>query len=393
MNPTVRPSRGIEETVTSRYQDLFGKQPDVVVQSPGRINFLGEHTDYNNGFVMPAAIDRGIWFAIGESTSNKSVIYSVKYNQQLEIDQNNPARVASPEWANYLLGILHQVSDRNISIRSFNCVFHGDLPTGAGLSSSAAMECGFVFAIDRLLDLRIPRREMIDMAQWAEHHYVGVKCGIMDQFASMMGQKDHVIALDCQTLDYSYFPIDLSNHSIVLCDSGVKHTLASSEYNTRREECERGVQLLKNRFPWIASLRDVTPEMIITNKSLLPQPIFNRCLYVTQENERVKTAQGYLTQNNLQAFGELMFQTHTGLTRLYEVSCAELDLLVEQARQHKSVLGSRMMGGGFGGCTINIVDQNYIAEFVSSVTRAYHSAFQKNLATYIVRIDNGTSVA
>lgn len=381
----------VGQTVESKFAKLFGGRP-LVVNSPGRINLIGEHTDYNQGFVMPAAIDKGIRFAIGRRSDSTSVIHSIKYDQSLSIDQSNPEKILSPVWANYLLGILFKLKETGFNIPPFNCVFHGDLPTGAGMSSSAAMECGFIFALDQLFELKLARHDMITMAQWAEHHYADVKCGIMDQFASMMGRKDNVIVLDCRSMEYTYFPIHLRDHYLLLCDSGVKHSLASSEYNTRRNECGLGVEILHKKFSFIRSLRDVSAAMVEENKALLPEKVYKRCLYVTQENDRVLNAQENLRLGQLSSFGEKMFRTHEGLSGLYEVSCTELDFLVEHAKKYPGVLGARMMGGGFGGCTLNIIERKISDEFIQSASQAYQSAFGTTLATHIVSVADGTSI-
>lgn len=381
----------MNNSVRTKFGELFGGNP-LVINSPGRINLIGEHTDYNNGFVMPAAIDKGIRFAIDFQKGDTSSIYSLKYDEMITVHRSSLQRRPNVEWPNYLLGILFRLNESGYEIPSFNCVFDGDLPTGSGLSSSAAMECGFVYALDQLFDLGLKRADMIQMAQWAEHNYAGVKCGIMDQFASMMGKKDNAILLDCQSLEHHYFPIDLTGYHLLLCDSGVKHSLASSEYNTRRKECEQGVEILKNVFPLVRSLRNASPAMVTDQKDRLPENVYKRCLYVTQEIARVLQAKEDLSNGRLREFGELMFKTHGGLSRLYEVSCPELDFLVDHARQDPSVLGARMMGGGFGGSTLNIIDQNATEGFIESLGKKYKKAFGVDLKTHVVTIADGTSV-
>lgn len=381
----------VNEAVKEKFISLFSSDP-MMVHSPGRINLIGEHTDYNNGFVMPAAINKGIQFAFGQSKRPQSIIFSIRYNQFFSIDHSSLGEVASPLWANYFLGILYQLQAKGLQVKPFTCVFDGDLPLGAGLSSSAAMECGFIYALNEMNDLKLSKLRMIQMAQWAEHNYVGVQCGIMDQFSSMMGKANHAMVLDCRNLTYNYFQLDLKSYCILLCDTKVKHTLASSEYNTRRWECETGVQILQTLYPNIKSLRDAKLENLVPNKDLFPEKIYDRCLYVIEENERVKTASEDLRNGELKAFGEKMFLTHTGLSELYEVSCPELDFLVNEAKNFSSVIGSRMMGGGFGGCTINIIEQHAVGEFVHTIRQRYKDAFGMELATYFVSIGNGTSV-
>jgi len=381
----------VNTEVRNKFIELFSESP-MIIHSPGRINLIGEHTDYNNGFVMPAAIDKGIQFAVAPSKAKQSMIYSLKFNEFYSIDHTNLSKVKSPEWANYLLGVLYQMESRGLKVKPFNCVFDGDLPLGAGLSSSAAMECGFAFAINELSGFKLTQLEMIHMAQWAEHNYVGVRCGIMDQFTSMMGLAGHAMVLDCQWLTYKYFPIMLEDYALVLCDTNVKHSLASSEYNARREDCEQGVLILQSKFPSIKSLRDVSSDMLIDNRELLPPEIFNRCSYVVHENERVINASMDLKNGKLVDFGKKMFQTHEGLSKLYEVSCEELDFLVEQAKDFSGAIGARMMGGGFGGCTINIVRQDRVGEFIFQLKRKYKNEFDTELTTHVVKTGNGTSV-
>lgn len=380
-----------EESVNSKFLELY-ETPPLIVHSPGRINLIGEHTDYNNGFVMPAAIDKGIQIALAPSKLKHSSLYSLKYDETFIFDILDPQKVENPAWANYLLGIIFQLQSRSLRIDNFNCAFDGDLPTGAGLSSSAAMECGFVFGLNEIFDLRLSKLHMIHIAQWAEHNYVGVKCGIMDQFTSMMGEQGQVIVLDCQSLTYKYYPLELGDYCLVLCDTQVKHSLASSEYNTRRAECELGVEILRTKYPEITSLRDVTMEMLDENKGSLPVEVLDRCIYVVQENDRVLKASQDLESGDLISFGEKMFLTHEGLSKLYEVSCPELDFLVDNAKVLFGVIGARMMGGGFGGCTINIIKQSRADDFIFEMKKLYKQKFTMELSTHIVKTGNGTSI-
>jgi galactokinase len=381
----------LEKEIRSQFISLFHKEP-LLVRSPGRINLIGEHTDYNDGFVMPAAIDKQIIFAIAPSDSGQSSVYAVRYKQQVTLDTENPQKVEKPAWANFLLGILHQLKKENMPVMPFNCVFGGDVPLGAGLSSSAALECGFAFALNELYQLNMPKMELIKIAQWSEHNYVGVMCGIMDQFASVMGKEDHVIVLDCRSLTYHYSPIDLKEHTIILCDTKVKHSLVDSEYNTRRSECETGVNTLKKYYAAVKSLRDVSMDMLDKHKHEFPGKVYNRCRYVVGEISRVQEASRDLENEDLKAFGKKMYETHEGLSTLYEVSCKELDFLVEEAKKSDAVLGARMMGGGFGGCTINIVKKEAAGKFTDHLTKVYKQAFSIDLETYVVRIKEGTSV-
>jgi galactokinase len=379
------------QEVQSKFNQLY-KQKPIVVRAPGRINLIGEHTDYNDGFVMPAAINYDTVFAIAEATDGVSEVYSVKYDETFKVNLENPQPVESPAWVNYLLGVLKQFLMKGLSVKPFKCAFGGDVPLGAGLSSSASVECGFAFALNELNGHNLPKETMMYMAQWAEHNFAGVMCGIMDQFASMMGKKGHVIVLDCRSMEYHYSPINLPDHDIVLCDTKVKHSLVDSEYNSRRSECERGVAILSRHYPEVKSLRDVTEEMILKHKSELTGKMYDRCLYVVQEIRRVQEASADLKANHLDAFGQKMFATHEGLSKLYEVSCEELDFLVALAREFGSVVGARMMGGGFGGCTINIIPKSETNKFIAFASKAYQDKFGHDMASYIVSVEDGTGI-
>lgn len=377
--------------VKKRFLEVYPGEP-VLVRSPARINLIGEHTDYNDGFVMPAAVDKEIVFAIAPSPESVSRIFSLNFQEEALVDLHETHKVEQPSWLNYLLGILHQLREHGYVLKSFNCVIGSTVPAGAGMSSSAALECGFVYALDVINRLKLDKIDMIKMSQWSEHHYAGVQCGIMDQFSSMMGKENHVFVLDCRSLDFQYFPIDLPDHTIVLLNSNVKHSLASSEYNTRRQECEEGVKILNQYDPSINSLRDVTMAMLVEYKTELPRVVYDRCRYVVEEIARVQQASDDLQRNDIQAFGRKMFETHKGLSKLYDVSCAELDYLVEQARTFDGVLGARLMGGGFGGCTINILKNDRVEPFIKETRENYRKTFNIDLPSYIVKIKDGTSV-
>ncbi|MBL0745457.1 galactokinase [Chryseolinea lacunae] len=375
----------------NKFLELYHQEP-LVVRSPGRINLIGEHTDYNEGFVMPAAIDREILVGISSAQGPKATLYSVKHDETVTFDVNNPEKVENPAWANYLLGVVRQFVDKGYDLKPFHAIIGGNVPTGAGLSSSAALECGFAFAVDQLHGFQVPKLDLIHMAQWAEHHYVGVKCGIMDQFSSMMGAAGQAFVLDCRSLSYRYFPVDLKDYTIVLCDTMVKHSLANSAYNTRRSECEKGVAILKEHYPAVRSLRDVTADMLQAHRDEFPGKVYDRCIYIVAENERVLQASEDLAKGNLNAFGQRLYASHDGLSRLYEVSCLELDFLVDEAKKFGGVLGARMMGGGFGGCTINIVKKDRVNEFIDTLKAAYQHTIHREMVGYVVALKDGTSI-
>jgi galactokinase len=381
---------GFVQQIIRHFLEQVGSEP-MLVRSPGRINLIGEHTDYNDGFVMPAAINKEIVFAIGPSQDHVSRIFAFDLQEHVEVDIRNPQPVTAPLWANYLLGVVRQLVDRGLSLKPFSCVFGGNIPAGSGLSSSAALECGFAVALQELNSLKLSKTEMAKIGQWSEHHFVGVRCGIMDQFANMMGQANQVIKLDCKSMEYQYLPLALNDHAIVLFNSGVKHSLASSEYNVRRAECEEAVQILKATYPVVQSLRDASVEMLNQMREKFSEAVFNRSCYVVEEIERVQLAGADLLRNDLRSFGKRMFETHDGLSRLYAVSCEELDFLVSQVSQRPEIPGSRMMGGGFGGCTINIIHNQAVAGTIDRVSEAYRKKFHQDLECYTVQTADGTS--
>jgi galactokinase len=362
----------------------------IVIRSPGRINLIGEHTDYNNGFVLPAAIDKAVYVVIEKKSDNNISLYSVDFNESVEIELAAIKPVPG-HWSTYILGVVDQLIKRKHLIGGFKLSIYGDVPLGAGLSSSAAVECAAAFALNELFELGIAKIELAKIGQLAEHVYAGVKCGIMDQFASVFGKKDRVIRLDCRSLEYEYFPVDLTGFKIVLLDTQVKHSLASTEYNTRRHQCEEGVVIIKKKYPEVESLRDVTINMIeecISHDTI----IYDRCRYVVEENNRLLEGCNDLKRGSLKSFGEKMFATHKGLSEQYEVSCKELDFLVEVVSGMPDVIGARMMGGGFGGCTINIIKEEKVEEVIKNAGDKYRMTIQKDLKAYIVQIEDGTSI-
>ncbi len=365
--------------------------PELYVKSPGRINLIGEHTDYNMGFVLPAAIDKAIYIAIGKRPDSEIHLTAADLNESFSIAINELEK-SSLEWPNYIMGIVQQLMKGGYQVGGFNAVITGDVPLGAGLSSSAAVECATVFALNELFGLGLSKLEMVKLSQRAENQFVGLQCGIMDMFASMFGKADSVIQLDCRSLDFHYSPFNQTGIKIVLLDTCVKHSLASSEYNVRRKECEEGVRFLQGKYPAVASLRDVTIEMLEELQVGVNGKVFDRCKFIVEEIKRLQDACLNLEQNDLVAFGKKMYDTHEGLSKLYQVSCEELDFLADVAKGNPHVLGARMMGGGFGGCTINLVEESAVDSFISAAELAFQKAFNTNLKSYIVSIGDGTSV-
>jgi galactokinase len=363
----------------------------LIVRSPGRVNIIGEHTDYNEGFVLPAAIDKAAYVAIAKRTDDKVGMYATAFQEDFEISLQK-IKTTTLGWPNYILGVIDQIQKSGVTLGGFNLLVDGDIPIGAGLSSSAALECATLFAITELFGLQFTKTQMAYMAQKAEHDFAGVNCGLMDMFASLFGKEGHVIKLDCRSLEYEYVPLDIKGYKILLLNTNVKHQLSSSEYNTRRIQCEQGITWIQQQEPTVNSLRDATIKML--EKYVLPKDalIYNRCKYVVEENARLLSACDDLQNGNIEALGEKMFATHEGLKSLYEVSCPELDYLVDQVRGNPAVLGARMMGGGFGGCTINIVKEEAIESLVASLQPLYEKHTQKPLSHYIASIEQGTSM-
>ena len=373
-----------------KFRSLFNSEP-LLIRSPGRVNIIGEHTDYNEGFVLPAAIDKAIYIAIGKRDDDTIHLYAQDYQQSHEVTLTT-VTPSDKHWPNYILGVVDQLQKRGYNPGGFNLVIDGDVPLGAGLSSSAAVECATAFALNELFKLVIEKIEMVKMAQLAEQTFAKVMVGIMDQFASMFGKQGHVIKLDCRSLEYEYVPLDLKGIKILLLNTNLKHSLASSEYNTRRQQCEQGVAWVKETHPGVKSLRDVTMEMLDKNVASKDQIIFRRCKYVVEENIRLLEGCEDLKSGNIDALGKKMFRTHEGLSKEYEVSCKELDYLVEYVKDNSSVLGARMMGGGFGGCTINLVKEESIDDLVKNISKDYQQAMNLELSAYIAGIEDGTSV-
>lgn len=373
--------------VAKKFQEIFHQKPNLFY-SPGRINLIGEHVDYNNGFVMPGAIDKGIWYAVAPNNTNTIHVHSADMNEDLQISLNEIHKIEG--WKNYILGVVDQMQKRSFAIGGFNAVFGGNLSVGAGMSSSAAVECGLAVALNTIFNLNISRVDIALLCQKAEHTFPGVKCGIMDQFANMMGVKDHVLLLDCDSLEYEALPFNMKDYCIVLINSKVHHELAGGEYNKRRKQCEDGLQLLKQKYSSAKNFRDIKPEQVESEKQVLGEEVYTRCLYVTQEIERTQKAAAFLKENNMEGFGKLMFDTHEGLSKLYNVSCPELDFLVEEAKHYPEIIGSRLMGGGFGGCTINIIRKSAINTVPEQIMKHYKTKFDINSEMYVVSLSDGT---
>lgn len=376
--------------IETNFLRLFSEKP-LIVRSPGRVNIIGEHTDYNEGFVLPAAIDKAVYVGVSKREDAEIHLYAVDFKETYTSSLTTLAPTEKG-WPNYILGVVDQLQKAGLVLSGFNLVVDGDVPLGAGLSSSAAVECATALALNELFSLGLERMAMVKMAQMAEHTYAGVKCGIMDQFASMMGRKDQVMRLDCRSLQFEYVPLKLEGYKILLLNTNVKHSLSSSEYNTRRAQCEQGVAWVKEHHPEVHSLRDVTMEMLDRYVAPKDALIYKRCKYVVEENTRLLTGCEDLKRGDLAALGKKMFLTHEGLSKDYEVSCPELDFLVNAVKNNPNVVGARMMGGGFGGCTINLVKEDAIDSLVELLSKTYRAACDLELSAYVAQVENGSEV-
>lgn len=378
--------------ISTLFRDHFGTSP-ILVESPARVNLIGEHTDYNNGFVLPAAIDKMIVLALAPNNRNQIRLHAADMDQpEFETDITDQLQKSGMGWPDYILGVVDQLQKRGYHVSGFDCLFGGDIPIGAGLSSSAALEGGILTGLSALFDLNLTKLQMAKLGQKAENQFVGVNCGIMDQFANLHGESGSVIRLDCRSLEYSLYPFEREDIAILLCDTHVRRELATSEYNVRREQCEEGVRILKTFDPTVKSLRDIKNDFLEYRKDTMSPEVYNRCRFVLDENQRVLNACKNLVEGDIEAFGRNMYGSHYGLRDLYEVSCRELDVLVDATENIDAVLGSRMMGGGFGGCTINLVYEQEMDVVTDLITRHYQAELNKPIEFYVAKIGKGASV-
>lgn len=376
-----------KQEVTDIFQKKYGGDNPDVYTSPGRINLIGEHTDYNGSFVFPGAIDKGMTAAIRFNGTDKVKAYAIDLGESTEFGLKEED-LPKEGWAKYIFGVCREIIKRGGNVKGFDTVFTGDVPLGAGMSSSAALESTFAFALNDLLNLGIDKFELARIGQSTEHNYVGVKCGIMDQFASIFGKKGHLIRLDTKSMEYAYFPFDPKGYKLVLLDTVVKHELASSAYNKRRESCEHAAHIIAKRHSEVVFLRDASLEMLDEVKSEISEEDYMRAKYVIEETQRVRDVSDALERGDYETVGQKMYETHHGMSKLYEVSCEELDFLNDVAREH-GVTGSRVMGGGFGGCTINLVKDELYDSFIQDAKSQFSAKYGHDPKVYDVVISDG----
>ena len=377
----------MQQKIRNKFQELFSTKGSVYA-SPGRINLIGEHTDYNGGFVFPGAIDKGMIAEIKPNGTGKVRAFSVDLNDYAEFGLNEED-APKASWARYIFGVCRETIKRGGQIQGFDTVFAGDVPLGAGMSSSAALESTYAFALNDLFSLNIDKFELAKIGQSTEHNYCGVNCGIMDQFASVFGKAGSLIRLDCRSLEYQYFPFHPEGYRLVLMDSVVKHELASSAYNKRRQSCEAAVAAIQKKHPHVEFLRDCTMAMLEEAKADISAEDYMRAEYVIEEIQRVLDVCEALEKDDYETVGKKMYETHHGMSKLYEVSCEELDFLNDCAKEY-GVTGSRVMGGGFGGCTINLVKNELYDNFVEKTKAAFKAKFGRSPKVYDVVIGDGS---
>ena len=376
----------MRQRILSAFSERFGGTARCW-SAAGRINLIGEHTDYNGGYVLPGAIDKAIVAAIRPNDTYKVRLYSLDYEEAVEFGLTE-SDCPEQQWARYVFGVCRETLKRGGRVEGFDAAFAGDVPLGAGLSSSAALESVFAFAINELNGNGLDRFELARIGQSTEHNYCGVKCGIMDQFASCFGKAGQLIRLNCKTLEYQYFPFNPQGYRLALLDTCVKHELASSAYNRRRASCENAAAAIRRRHPEVEFLSDARPEWLEEVRAVLPREDALRAEYVIGEAQRVLDVCEALERGDYATVGERMYQTHWGLSKCYEVSCPELDFLVTLAGK-QGVTGSRVMGGGFGGCTINLVSEERYDSFLLAARNCFTAAFGHAPKVYPVVISDG----
>ncbi|WP_027382339.1 galactokinase [Epilithonimonas caeni] len=372
------------------FQSAFQSEPEHFFLAPGRINIIGEHVDYSDGFVLPAAIDKHICFAVKKMDDSETCTFFAKdFNESFSFNIHQKQTPVSQTWVNYLLGVFNAIQETGKEIGGLQIAFSSTIPMGSGLSSSAALECGFAFILNQIFDLSLSKKDLALIGQRSEHTFVGVKCGIMDQFASVFGKEHQVILLDCNSLEHQYFEANIEGYSLVLFDSCVKHTHLTSGYNDRRNDVDNGKKALWEKFPEVEKFRDFSFSMLDEVRTKIGELSYKRCLYLLKEIKRVEKAAKALSESDVKCLGELLVETHSGLSTEFEVSCEELDFMVEETLKENGVLGARIMGGGFGGCSINLIKDENVDDVIKNISAKYKADFDIEMKVYHVKISDG----
>ncbi|MCL1893328.1 MAG: galactokinase [Holophagaceae bacterium] len=377
--------------VIKAHERLCLDKAPLIVKSPGRINIIGEHTDYNNGFALLGAVDKSVVLAFTPRADNAIRLHSIDFDSTFETSLST-LEATGLEWPNLVLGSVIQLQRSEQNLSGFDLVYGADLPRSAGLSSSSAIACGVIYGLNKLFDLNMSVNDMAWSAVRTEHEFMGVRCGVMDQINNLRAQENSALLLDCQDQSSQYVPFEQQKLSVVLCDSQVRRKLSLSKYNKRRGQCEEGVTVLEKIKPGIKSLRDISMDFLQSNKSLLNPTVYKRCHFVLEENQRVLKTCEALRNNDLESIKRLLYASHEGLRDLYQVSCAEINKLVDGAMQIKGVYGARLMGAGFGGCTINLVEESQIGTFLNEMTKVFRDKLRKSPKIHVTALSKGTHV-
>jgi galactokinase len=379
--------QSIADSLTERFLRTYGERPKIF-RAPGRVNLIGEHTDYNDGFVMPAAIDFHTWIAASPRKDCRLQVHSEQFSETIELSLDALAGPPRKHWSDFIRGVAATLESSGHKLQGANLIIHGDVPIGAGLSSSASLEIATAFALLSTSGLELPPLEVVNICQRAEHEYAGTRCGVMDQFIAMFGRSGQALLLDCRSLKHKLLPIP-TGVRLAICNTMVKHDLAASEYNRRRADCESGMRILRQHLPRLLALRDVRLADLEKYRNELPELVYRRCRHVIRENQRVLDASDALQSGDLDRFGQLMYESHHSLRHDYDVSCSELDLLVELASACEGVYGARMTGGGFGGCTVNLVGSDAVDRFRDQIKEAYLKTTGKAADLYVCSAAEG----
>ena len=380
------------KTIAELFRNKYDSEP-LLIRSPGRVNIIGEHTDYNLGSVLPGAIDKYIYLAIGTRADDEINIDAADYGDQYSASLIK-LEPAWKLWPNYVLGVISEFQKAGKYLTGVNIVFGGDIPLSAGMSSSAAICSATAFALNQLFNSGYSKLELAKIAQAAEHNYLGVKCGLMDQYVNLFGKEGHLVKLNCKTEEHVYIPFNAPHIKIVLFDTGVRHNLMklTAAFDNLRKQCQAGVEMVQKHVSQVNGLPDITEQMLSQYVKPFDETVYKRCLYVVQEIARIEQICNNLKDDNFNAVGQRLYENHEGLKNLYEISCDESDFLVDTTKQMTEILGSRMMGAGFGGCTINLVNSDTAEETIAFVKNKFKEKFNKDLKVYIASIGNGTEV-